>query len=803
MFEDNQAREIRRLGQVADRIEAYAQDLSVLQAGELRAKSEGFRGQLQNGASLTSLIPEAFAVVREAAHRVLGERHFRVQLMGGVALAEGHIAEMQTGEGKTLTGTLPVYLHALTGKGVHVATVNDYLAQRDCGMMGDIFRYLGLSAGCVVKGMSREERRLAYACDITYGTSSEFGFDYLHDHLAVLDEMTVQRPLYYALIDEVDSILIDEVRTPLIISGRARQSTEHYFRANLFAATLRAESGFNVDPHLNAIVLTETSVRHAEEYFGIDNLFSEDHVLINHHINQALRAHHMLRRDVDYVVKNEEIVLVDEHTGRLMDGRRYSDGLHQAIEAKEGLQLHAESMTHAAITLQHYFRMYPRIAGMTGTARTDADEFRRVYGLQVVTLPTHRPNIRRDLPDVIFKTEAAKYGAVTEEVAKRHTAGQPVLVGTVSIAKSQRLSTLLTDKGIPHRVLNAHAHQQEAEIIREAGQRSAVTIATNMAGRGTDIRLGEDVAELGGLHVIGTERHDSRRIDNQLRGRAGRQGDPGSSQFFLSLEDQLMQRFDSAAMKAKLEKQGYDEQAPLEGLLITRSIETAQNIVEGIQFEALTRVMQFDEVLDRQRKRIYRDREDILRGGDTRAIMKAMIDSVLKQALVLYCPEAAIPEHWELDKLVSYAEQKVLDPAMVTREELVGKSVEELTEVLAAKAMSLYERRETILGAEACRSFERFTLIRMADQYWQEHLRDMEQLREGIHLRVYSGQDPLQEYESEGHNLFKRMVASIEEESVRAILKIAIVERNTTDAQAPDSDWQSNQADPDHSQAVS
>jgi len=802
-FEDNNAREIRRLEAAANRVDALAKKLEAKSDAALGLTAAMLRDRLNRGESLESLLPEAYAAVREGASRVLGQRHFRVQVMAGVALFHGSIAEMQTGEGKTLAGTLPVYLHALAGKGVHVATVNDYLAMRDSEEMGKVFRFLGLSVGCIQKGMSREQKRAAYACDITYGTSSELGFDYLHDHLALLDNMTAQRPLYYALIDEVDSILIDEVRTPLIISGRARQSTEHYFRANLFAASLREGSGYIVDTYQQSIVLTEESVRMAEQYFDIDNLFSEEHVLINHHINQALRAHYMLRRDVDYVVKEEQIVLVDEHTGRLMDGRRYSDGLHQAIEAKENLRLHDESMTHAAITLQHYFRMYPKIAGMTGTARTDADEFGRVYGLTVVTLPTNRPCIRRDLPDVIYKTETAKYRAVTAEISRRHAAGQPVLVGTVSIEHSQHLSRLLAEQGIAHRVLNAHYHREEAEIISEAGQRGAVTIATNMAGRGTDIRLGEGVEALGGLHVIGTERHDSRRIDNQLRGRAGRQGDPGSTQFYLSLEDQLMRRFDSAAMKAKLEQQGYADDTPLEGQLITRSIESAQRIVEGIQFEALTKVMQFDEVLDRHRRRIYRDRRDVLHGGQSRAIVEQMIGSVLRQAVERYCPEEAIPEHWELDKLIAYLERQVLEAGGLTREELTGMSAQGLLADLQERAIRLYDAKEAAVGRGVMGRFEQYALLRIVDKHWQEHLRDLEHLRQGIHLRVYSGSDPLQDYETESHELFLRMVSMIEEEAVQEIVKIIIVERNVFDEQAPHPDRQPHPADAGHTQAVS
>lgn len=802
-FEDNNARELRRLEATANRIEAMAANVSQKTDEALAQMTSTFCNRLAAGQPLDALLPEAYAVVREAADRVLGLRHFPVQLMAGAALFRGQIAEMQTGEGKTLAGTLPVYLHALSGKGVHVATVNDYLALRDSEEMGKVFRFLGLSVGCIQKGMSREQRRAAYACDITYGTSSEFGFDYLHDHLALFEHMTVQRELHYALIDEVDSILIDEVRTPLIISGKATQSTEHYFRANLFAASLREGTGFVLETHQHAIVLTEDSVRMAEEYFEIDNLFSEEHVLINHHINQALRAHHMLRRDIDYVVKDEEIVLVDGHTGRLMEGRRYSDGLHQAIEAKEGLQLNNESMTHATITLQHYYRMYPKIAGMTGTARTDADEFGRVYGLTVISLPTHRPCVRRDLPDVIYKTEAAKYAAVTDEIGRRHATGQPVLVGTVSIESSQRLSWLLAERGIAHRVLNAHYHREEAEIISEAGQRGAVTIATNMAGRGTDIRLGAGVDGLGGLHVIGTERHDSRRIDNQLRGRSGRQGDPGSTQFYLSIEDQLMQHFDSGAMKAKLEQQGYADDTPLEGQLITRSIESAQRIVEGIQFEALTKVMQYDEVLDRHRRRIYRDRREVLQSGRTREIIERMIDSVLQQAVERYCPEETIPEHWELDKLVAYVERQVLEAGGVTRDELTGLSGDGLCEDLRARSIRLYEAKEAKVGRSVMERFEQYALLRIVDKHWQEHLRDLEHLRQGIHLRVYSGSDPLQDYESESHELFLRMVSMIEEEAVKEIVKIIIVERNVSDEQAPHPDRQPHPADAGHTQAVS
>jgi len=562
IFGDPNERELKRYSRVVEQINALEPQMTAMSDAQLRAKTDEFRLRLEKGDTLDDLLPEAFAVVREAAKRTLNMRHFDVQLIGGMVLHEGRIAEMKTGEGKTLVATLPVYLNALTGKGVHVVTVNDYLAQRDSTMMGKVYEFLGLTVGCNLHGLSHEEKQRVYNCDITYGTNNEFGFDYLRDNMVLYKEQIVQRELHYAIIDEVDSILIDEARTPLIISGQAQKSTELYYAADRFASRLKEGEDYTIDHKTRSITLTEQGVAKAEQAFGIDNLFSLDHVVLNHHITQALRARYIMRRDVDYVVQDGEVVIVDEFTGRLMAGRRYSDGLHQAIEAKEGLKVQSESMTLATITFQNYFRMYRKLAGMTGTAKTEEEEFKKIYGLDVVVVPTHRPMIRVDMPDVVFKTAKAKYRAVVEEIVRRHSNGQPVLVGTTSIENSELLSEMLKKRGIPHKVLNAKHHAEEAEIVARAGQRGAVTIATNMAGRGTDIMLGEGVAELGGLHIIGTERHEARRIDNQLRGRSGRQGDPGSSQFFLSLEDELMIRFGAANLMGMMERLGFDENLP-------------------------------------------------------------------------------------------------------------------------------------------------------------------------------------------------------------------------------------------------
>ncbi|WP_027091812.1 preprotein translocase subunit SecA [Cohnella thermotolerans] len=777
IFGDANEREVKRLMKTVEQINDLEPSLTGLSDEQLRAKTGEFKERLEKGEDLDDLLPEAFAVVREASKRVLGMRHFDVQLLGGMVLHSGKIAEMKTGEGKTLVGTLPVYLNALAGKGVHVVTVNDYLAQRDSQMMGQVYQFLGMTVGCNLNGLSHEEKQAAYACDITYGTNNEYGFDYLRDNMVLYKEQMVQRPLYYAIIDEVDSILIDEARTPLIISGQAQKSTQLYFTADRFVSTLKETEDYTIDVKMRSIALTDQGVSKAEAMFGIDNLFSHENVLLNHHISQALRARYIMKRDVDYVVQDGEVVIVDEFTGRLMAGRRYSDGLHQAIEAKENLEVQNESMTLATITFQNYFRMYRKLAGMTGTAKTEEEEFKRIYGLEVVQIPTNRPNIRVDFPDVVYKSENGKYRAVVDAIVERHKTGQPVLVGTVSIENSERVSEMLKKKGIKHQVLNAKYHAEEAAIIANAGQKGAVTIATNMAGRGTDILLGEGVAELGGLHIIGTERHESRRIDNQLRGRAGRQGDPGSSQFYLSMEDELMRRFGADNIMGMMERLGFDEDSPIESKLITRAIESAQKRVEGSNFDARRIVLQYDDVINLQREKIYGDRRQILFSDNIRDVVIGMVRSVVNRAVDNHCPADAVPEDWDLDGLVSYIHTNILPEDRVTKEDLWGKEKEEMVEWLMERVEAYYNEREEQIGAETMREFEKVVVLRAVDSKWMDHIDAMDQLRQGIHLRAYGGNDPLREYQFEGHNMFLAMVERIEEEVTLYAMK-AHVESN-------------------------
>ncbi|WP_276353628.1 preprotein translocase subunit SecA [Cohnella caldifontis] len=777
MFGDANEREIKRLTRTVEEINALEPEVQALSDEQLRGKTEEFRSRLENGEELDDLLPEAFAVVREASKRVLNKRHYDVQLIGGMVLHQGKIAEMRTGEGKTLVGTLPVYLNALAGKGVHVVTVNDYLAQRDSQEMGQIYAFLGLTVGCNLHGLSHEEKQQAYACDITYGTNNEYGFDYLRDNMVLYKEQMVQRPLYYAIIDEVDSILIDEARTPLIISGQAQKSTEMYYAADRFVSRLTETEDFTIDIKMKQIMLTEQGVSKTERAFNIDNLYSHEHVLLNHHVQQALRARYIMKRDVDYVVQEDEVIIVDEFTGRLMAGRRYSDGLHQAIEAKEGLEVQRESMTLATITFQNYFRMYRKLAGMTGTAKTEEEEFKRIYGLEVVQVPTNRPMIRNDMPDVVYKSENGKYKSVVEEIVKRHSTGQPVLVGTVSIENSELISEMLKKKGVPHQVLNAKYHAVEAEIISKAGQRGQVTIATNMAGRGTDIILGEGVPELGGLHIIGTERHESRRIDNQLRGRAGRQGDPGSSQFYLSMQDELMRRFGADNIMGMMERLGFDEDSPIESRLITRAIESAQKRVEGSNFDARRVVLQYDDVINLQREKIYGDRREILFSENIREIVVGMIRSTVTRAVESHCPDEAVPEEWDFDGIVSYAHANFLPEDRLNKDDLWGKEKDEMVEMLMERILKLYDEREEQITPEMMREFEKVVVLRAVDSKWMDHIDAMDQLRQGIHLRAYGGNDPLREYQFEGHNMFLGMIERIEDEVTLYIMK-AHVESN-------------------------
>jgi len=777
IFGDANEREIKRMLKTVERINSLEPAYEALSDEQLKGKTEEFRNRLAKGETLDDLLPEAFAAVREASKRTLGMRHFDVQLIGGIVLHEGRIAEMKTGEGKTLVATLPTYLNALEGKGVHVVTVNDYLASTQSALMANIYNFLGMTVGVNMHGLPAEEKRRVYNCDITYGTNNEFGFDYLRDNMVLYKEQMVQRPLWYAIIDEVDSILIDEARTPLIISGQATKSTELYYAADRFVKKLVPEEDYTVDIKMRTAMLTENGVSKAERAFGIDNLYDHNNVLINHHITQALKANVIMKIDVDYVVQDGEVIIVDEFTGRLMPGRRYSDGLHQAIEAKEGLKVQNESMTLATITLQNYFRMYQKLAGMTGTAKTEEEEFKKIYGMDVVVIPTNRPMIRQDLPDVVYKTMDAKYRMVTEEIVKRHRNGQPVLVGTTSIENSERLSDMLKRKGIPHKVLNAKHHAEEAEIVAKAGQRGAVTIATNMAGRGTDIVLGEGVAELGGLHIIGTERHESRRIDNQLRGRAGRQGDPGSSQFYLSLEDDLMRRFGSERIMAAMNMLKLEEDQPIESKLVTKAIESAQKRVEGSNFDVRKVVLQYDDVMNQQRMIIYKQRREVLEQERIRDIVIGMMMPVVERIVTAHCPDDQVPEEWDLKAIVDRMNSIFLQEGQLTEEELKLKEKTEIIEHLQNLVQRLYEQREQELGEEIMREFEKVVVLRAVDSKWMDHIDAMDQMRQGIHLRAYGGTDPLREYQFDGYEMFQRMIEAIQEEVSTYIMK-AHVESN-------------------------
>lgn len=776
MFGDSNDREIKRMMKTVDVINGLEPEFEKLTDEQLRAKTDEFKARLEQGETLDDILPEAFATVREASKRTLGMRHFDVQLIGGMVLHDGKIAEMKTGEGKTLVGTLPVYLNALAGKGVHLVTVNDYLASVGRDMMGQIYNFLGMTVGLNLAQMSHEDKQEAYACDITYGTNNEFGFDYLRDNMVLYKEQMVQRPLQYAIVDEVDSILVDEARTPLIISGQAAKSTDLYVTADRFVSRLKEEEDFAIDVKLKNVTLTEAGVAKAERAFGIENLFDHANVTINHHVTQALKAHVIMKRDVDYVVQDEEVIIVDEFTGRLMVGRRYSDGLHQAIEAKEQIKIQNESMTLATITFQNYFRMYRKLAGMTGTAKTEEEEFKKIYGLEVIIVPTNRPNVRIDMPDVVYKSEASKFRAVVDEIVKRHKNGQPVLVGTVSIENSEKLSEMLKKKGVQHQVLNAKYHREEAEIVSKAGQPKAVTIATNMAGRGTDILLGPGVAELGGLHIIGTERHESRRIDNQLRGRAGRQGDPGSSQFYLSLEDELMRRFGAENIMGMMDKLGFEEDMPIESKLISKAIESAQKRVEGNNFDARRIVLQYDDVMNQQRNIIYKQRREVLESENIRDITTDMIRSVLERIVQAHCPADQIPEEWDLQGVIEYANRTFLQEGVLSKDAVWGKEAEEIVEYIHSIVMDIYTAREAQLG-ELMREFEKVVVLRAVDSKWMDHIDAMDQLRQGIHLRAYGGTDPLREYQFEGFEMFQEMIESIQEEVATYIMK-AHVESN-------------------------
>ena len=775
LFGDDNENEIRRMEEYVERINALEPALKSLSDASLAAKTVEFRQRLENGETLELLLPEAFAVVREASLRTTGMRHFDVQLLGGVTLHEGKIAEMKTGEGKTLVATLPVYLNALEGKGVHLVTVNDYLAKRDSEWMGQIYRFLGLSVGLIAHGLDFADRKAAYAADITYGTNNEFGFDYLRDNMVIYAEQMVQRPLHYAIVDEVDSILIDEARTPLIISGPGEKSTDLYYVLAKVVPKLREGEDFTIDEKLHTVAPTEAGIAKAERALNVKNLYENENMELSHHFNQALRAHALMHRDKDYVVKDGEVIIVDEFTGRLMFGRRYSDGLHQAIEAKEGVKIERESQTLATITFQNYFRMYKKLAGMTGTAKTEEQEFRKIYALDVVVIPTHRSMVRTDFPDVIYKTKRAKYKAAVNEIAELNAKGQPVLVGTTSIAQSEALSDMLKRQGVVHNVLNAKFHEMEAQIISQAGQPGAVTIATNMAGRGTDIVLGEGVPALGGLHIIGTERHESRRIDNQLRGRSGRQGDPGSSRFYLSLEDDLMRLFGADNISSLMDKLGMEEDEPIEHALISRSIEQAQKKVEAHHFNTRKHVLEYDDVMNQQREVIYGQRRQILHGENLRENIFFMIGKLADRGLQLFADEKAHPEDWDLDALIEYAEDLFAAEGDLKKAELETMNREELREELIAAANENYDRRELLFGAENMRDLEKVVMLKVVDAKWMEHLDAMDMLRQGIGLRAYGQKDPLIEYKIEAFDMFGQMIENIQEDIVRYIYRVNIV----------------------------
>ncbi|RAP29586.1 hypothetical protein C2W64_03236 [Brevibacillus laterosporus] len=770
LFGDTNEREIKKLIKRVEKINALEPQVAGLSDDQLKEKTTEFRARLEKGETLDDILTEAFAVVREASKRVLGMRHFDVQLIGGMVLQEGRIAEMKTGEGKTLVATLATYLNALAGKGVHIVTVNEYLADRDSKIMGELYQFLGMTVGLNINGMSAEQKREAYYCDITYGTNNEFGFDYLRDNMVLYKEQMTQRPLHFAIIDEVDSILVDEARTPLIISGSANKSTELYYICSHFVKRLEPETDFSIDEKLKIATLTDEGVVKVEKAFNVDNLYDTNHVTLNHHVTSALKAQVLFKRDVDYVVQDGEVVIVDEFTGRLMVGRRYSDGLHQAIEAKEGLKVQSESMTLATITLQNYFRMYQKLSGMTGTAKTEEEEFKKIYGLDVVVIPTNRPIQRIDMADAIYKSEDAKYRAVVKEIVERHKKGQPILVGTISIENSEKLSNLLRQKGVPHNVLNAKQHEREAEIVARAGQYGAVTIATNMAGRGTDIQLGEGVSEVGGLHIIGTERHESRRIDNQLRGRAGRQGDPGSSQFFLSLQDELMRRFGADNIMNMMDKLGMEEDMPIESGLVSRAVESAQKRVEGSNFDARKVVLQYDDVMNKQREVIYKQRKEILERDNLHDIVEGMVNSIIERTVLAYCPKEQIPEEWDLAGLLETCLNTFMFEDAITLSNLKGKEAEEIEEMLKEVADKQLKQRQEEIG-DMMAEFEKVVVLRAVDSKWMDHIDAMEQLRQGIHLRAYAQTDPLREYQFEGYEMFQGMVASIEEEVSLYIMK--------------------------------
>lgn len=794
IFGTHSSRELKKVYPIVDKIESYDEEMSKLTDDQLKAKTQEFKERLQKGETLDDILPEAYAVCREASYRVLNMKHFRVQLIGGIILHHGRIAEMRTGEGKTLVATLPAYLNALTGEGVHVVTVNDYLAKRDSEWMGQLYNFLGLTVGCILSNMDNKDRREAYNCDITYGTNNEFGFDYLRDNMVLYAEEMVQRGLVYAIIDEVDSVLIDEARTPLIISGAGSKSTHLYKAADIFVRRLKKgrllgeetamstlmreeieeEGDFIVDEKQKTVNLTADGVKKAEQYFGIENLADPDNMDIQHHINIALKAHNLMHLEKDYIVNEAgEIIIVDEFTGRLMDGRRYSDGLHQAIEAKEGVEVQKESQTLATITFQNYFNKYSKKSGMTGTALTEEAEFRDIYGMDVIVIPTNKPVIRKDHPDLVFKTQKAKFDAVVRDIKESYQKGQPVLVGTVTIDTSEHLSKLLKREGIKHQVLNAKYHAKEAEIVAEAGKKGAVTIATNMAGRGTDIKLEDGVQELGGLKIVGTERHESRRIDNQLRGRAGRQGDPGESRFYLSLEDDLMRLFIPEATLKVFNALGIPDDEPIEG--VSKPIERAQTKVEGNNFSVRKHLLEYDKIMNEQREIIYGERFKVLNNENLRDKIIQMAKDVISAAVDNATNGIEYAEEWDLVSLLEYLRTIIpMKNVTFTKEEQEKLTVDELKDILYEEAEKLYEEKEKEIG-EQLREIERVLLLKVIDQKWMDHLDTMEQMKQGINLRAYGQRDPLVEYRFLSFDIFEEMIQNIQEETVKALYHVRLV----------------------------
>ena len=770
MFDPNE-RALKKYKSAVDKINALEDETKQLDDEALKNKTEEFKKRFLKGESLDDLLPEAFAVVRQAAKRALSMRPYDVQLMGAMAMHEGSIAEMKTGEGKTLASTLAVYLNAIEGKGVHVITANEYLATRDCEEMGLLYSFLGLTVGLNVSGLSNQEKQAAYQCDITYGTASEFGFDYLRDNMVVYREEKVQRELNYVIVDEIDSILIDEARTPLIISGQDKESAGLYNAANSFVRTLSKEKDFKYDLESKTVTMTEEGVEKAERFFAIENLYDYKHVSLTHHIDLALKANIVMQNDVDYMVRDGEVLIIDQFTGRVMDGRRYSDGLHQAIEAKEGVAIERESKTLATVTIQNYFRMYQKISGMTGTAKTEEEEFQKIYNMNVIVIPTNVPVERIDHPDLIYVSLEAKFRNVIKEIEELHKKGQPVLVGTISVETSELVSQQLKKKGIKHNVLNAKNHGKEADIIAEAGKKGAVTIATNMAGRGTDIKLGEGVKELGGLAVIGTEKHESRRIDNQLRGRSGRQGDPGMTRFYLSVEDELMQRFGGENLKKTMQTFKLEEDDPLQSKMITRTIESSQKRVEGNNFDTRKRLLEYDDVIREQREIIYKQRDEVIDHSDTKKMSLDMIEAHVNSLVARFTKDEN-QENWDLEGLYVHLSTKLIGANDFDTIDLEKKDREEITEYVWGKVKEFYELKEKEFTSDAMRELEKVLMLRAVDQNWIEHIDSLSQLRDGIHLRAYAQTDPLREYQFEGFAMFEEMIERIQETYSKMILLI-------------------------------